>query len=39
MNMPYLTQRDARMSRSEARLLMGEAVRRISQELGATTPG
>ncbi len=38
MNMPYLTQRDARMSRAEARLLMDEAVRRISQELGAIAP-
>jgi DNA-binding IclR family transcriptional regulator len=38
LNMPYLTQRDARMSRAEARQLLAEAVRQISQELGAALP-
>jgi DNA-binding IclR family transcriptional regulator len=35
LNMPYLTQRDARMSRAAARGLLAKAVRQISQELGA----
>jgi len=39
LNMPYLTQRDARMSRAEARQLLAKAVRQISQELGAAMPG
>lgn len=34
LNMPYLTQRDARVSRAAARQLLAKAVRRISQELG-----
>lgn len=38
LNMPYLTQRDARMSRSAARQLLAKSVRRISQELGGTVP-
>lgn len=37
INMPYLTQRDALMSRPAARQLVCEAARRISRELGATT--
>lgn len=36
LNMPYLTQREARMSRPAARQLLAKAVRRISQELGGT---
>ena len=36
LNMPYLTQRDALMSRSAARKLLSKAVRRISQELGSS---
>lgn len=38
LNMPYLKQRDARMSRPAARQLLARAVRRISQELGGTAP-
>ena len=38
LNMPYLTQRDARMSRVAAQQLLAKAVRRISQELGGVTP-
>jgi DNA-binding IclR family transcriptional regulator len=35
LNMPYLTQRDAHMSRHQARQLLSQTARRISQELGA----
>jgi len=35
LNMPYLSQRDAHMSRTASRQLMAKAVRRISQELGS----
>jgi len=38
LNMPFLKQRDARMSRPAARQLLARAVRRISQELGGTAP-
>lgn len=38
LNMPYLTQRDAPMSRPAARQLLAKAVRRISQELGGRMP-
>ena len=38
LNMPYLTQRDARMSRAAAQQLLAKAVRRISQELGGVAP-
>lgn len=34
LNMPYLTQRDARVSRFAARQILSKAVRLISQELG-----
>jgi DNA-binding IclR family transcriptional regulator len=38
LNMPYLTQRDARMSRAPARQVLAKAVQRISQELGGVAP-
>jgi DNA-binding IclR family transcriptional regulator len=35
LNMPYLTQRDARMTRLQARKVLAQAARDISQRLGA----
>ena len=35
LNMPYLTQRDAHMTRSQARRLLSHTARSISKELGA----
>ncbi len=36
LNMPYLTQRDARMKRSKARAVLAETALEISRQLGAT---